>query len=107
MSLAQGGEPLAELARALLSRPACARTLDPSRPGRLAETLLGQARASGALGAICHTVKFCDPYLARLPHLRALFRSADLPLLLLEGDCTLRSLGQQRTRVQAFLEMLR
>ena len=33
-------------------------------------------------------------------------RQHDLPLLLLEGDCSLRSLGQQRTRIEAFVEML-
>jgi len=26
--------------------------------------------------------------------------------LLLEGDCTLRSIEQQRTRIEAFIEML-
>ena len=30
-----------------------------------------------------------------------------LPVLLLEGDCTLRSIGQHRTRIEAFVEMLR
>ena len=31
---------------------------------------------------------------------------AGLPLLVLEGDCTSRSLGQQTTRIEAFVEML-
>jgi len=29
-----------------------------------------------------------------------------MPLLFLEGDCTLRSIGQQNTRIEAFVEML-
>jgi benzoyl-CoA reductase/2-hydroxyglutaryl-CoA dehydratase subunit BcrC/BadD/HgdB len=43
----------------------------------------------------------------RLPALRDGFRDAEVPLLVLEGDCTLRSLGQQRTRIEAFVEMLK
>jgi len=53
-----------------------------------------------------HVVKFCDPYLMRLPGLRDALEATGLPLLVLEGDCTLRSLGQHRTRIEAFSEML-
>ncbi|MCP4693702.1 MAG: 2-hydroxyacyl-CoA dehydratase [Desulfobacterales bacterium] len=38
---------------------------------------------------------------------RDALRHAGIPLLLIEGDCTLRSMGQQRTRIEAFIEMLR
>ncbi len=53
-------------------------------------------------------MKFCDPYLIRLPGLRKALSAEEgnLPLLVLEGDCTLRSLGQHRTRIEAFVEML-
>ena len=100
-------EPLFALARDLLSPPLCARTFDPARPGGMAEDLVAQARACGARGVIGHTAKFCDPYLARLPAVRDGMRKAGFPLLLLEGDCTLRSIGQHRTRLEAFMEMLR
>jgi benzoyl-CoA reductase/2-hydroxyglutaryl-CoA dehydratase subunit BcrC/BadD/HgdB len=103
---AGSGDPFVHLARGLLQRPPCARTLDPSRPGRLAELIAAAAKASGARGAIGHVLKFCDPYLARLPAVREALREAGLPLLVLEGDCSLRSLGQQRTRIEAFVEML-
>ncbi|MCP4138070.1 MAG: 2-hydroxyacyl-CoA dehydratase, partial [bacterium] len=62
---------------------------------------------SGAKGVIAHTVKFCDPYLGRIPDVRNTFRDEGIPFLLLEGDCTLRSMGQHRTRIEAFIEMLR
>ncbi len=103
---ATGGDPFVHLARGLLQRPPCARTLDPSRPGRLAGLIAAAAKASGARGVIGHVLKFCDPYLARLPAVRDALREAGLPLLVLEGDCSLRSLGQQRTRIEAFVEML-
>ena len=64
------------------------------------------ARASGARGVVAHVAKFCDPYLGRLPAIREALREAGLPLLVLEGDCTRRSLGQARTRIEAFCEML-
>jgi len=101
------GEILHQLARGLLDRPACARTFDPGRPGRMAGTIPARARACGARGVIGHTIKFCDPYLARLPAVREALQEAGLPVLLLEGDCTLRSIGQHRTRIEAFVEMLR
>jgi benzoyl-CoA reductase/2-hydroxyglutaryl-CoA dehydratase subunit BcrC/BadD/HgdB len=103
---AGSGDPFVHLARGLLRRPPCARTLDPSRPGRLAELIAAAAQLSGARGVIGHVLKFCDPYLARLPAVRDALREAGLPLLVLEGDCSLRSLGQQRTRIEAFVEML-
>jgi benzoyl-CoA reductase/2-hydroxyglutaryl-CoA dehydratase subunit BcrC/BadD/HgdB len=95
------------MAKAILSKPPCARTFDPSNPGRIAEDVLNNARACHARGIIGHTVKFCDPYLERLPLVREKLKDAGIPLLLLEGDCTLRSMGQQKTRIEAFIEMLR
>ena len=44
--------------------------------------------------------------LDRLPAVRETLRQAGIPLLLLEGDCSLRSIEQQRTRIEAFIEML-
>jgi benzoyl-CoA reductase/2-hydroxyglutaryl-CoA dehydratase subunit BcrC/BadD/HgdB len=66
-----------------------------------------KTKACGAKGIIGHTLKFCDPYLARLPMVRDKLQGINMPLLLLEGDCSLRSIGQQRTRIEAFVEMLR
>jgi len=95
------------LARGILARPRCARMLDSDHPGQLTEQVLERAREHGAHGVIAHVVKFCDPYLSRLPAVRDKLREAGLPLLILEGDCTTRSLEQHRTRIEAFVEMLR
>ncbi len=94
------------LARATLARPRCARTIDTPRPGALADHVLGLVEEAGARGAIAHVMKFCDPYLARLPAIRERLKAAGVPLLVLEGDCTNRTLGQQRTRIEAFVEIL-
>ena len=98
---------LLQISRSLMTRPPCARTFDPAKPLRMAEDILARARASGARGVIGQTIKFCDPYLDRLPAVRETLRQAGIPLLLLEGDCTLRSIEQQRTRIEAFIEMMR
>ncbi|OIP34456.1 MAG: hypothetical protein COZ68_10170 [Deltaproteobacteria bacterium CG_4_8_14_3_um_filter_43_13] len=95
------------LARATLSRPACARTIDPSNPGKMIHDVVEKAKASNARGVIGHIIKFCDPYLARLPSVREALKKEGLSFLLLEGDCTMRSIGQHKTRIEAFIEMLR
>jgi benzoyl-CoA reductase/2-hydroxyglutaryl-CoA dehydratase subunit BcrC/BadD/HgdB len=107
LDIGGGGDALDGLAEALLSRRPCARTFAPADPLRLAGQVLADARAAGARGVICHTLKFCDPYLARLSAVRRTLQEAGMPFLVLEGDCTLRSMGQQRTRIEAFVEMLR
>jgi benzoyl-CoA reductase/2-hydroxyglutaryl-CoA dehydratase subunit BcrC/BadD/HgdB len=100
-------ETLSQLARGLLRRPRCARTLLPMQPGVIAEEVLTRATACKARGVIACSAKFCDPYIARLPGVREALRKAGLPMLHIEGDCTMRSFGQQRTRIEAFTEMLR
>lgn len=96
----------AAMARSLLRRPACARTMRVEDPAWFARSVVAGARQCHARGVIAHVMKFCDPYLVRLPSVRQALRDAGLPLLVLEGDCTLRALGQHRTRIQAFVEML-
>ncbi|HAZ11476.1 MAG: hypothetical protein A2X86_10860 [Bdellovibrionales bacterium GWA2_49_15] len=106
IEVAADNSALSSLALGLLSRRPCARTLVPGDPEILAKNLIRDARASGARGVIGHTVKFCDPYLARVPVIREHLKRAKLPFLFLEGDCTLGTIGQQRTRIEAFAEML-
>lgn len=96
-----------QLAHELLERPACARTMTPGDPDAFASQISDAAKTSGAWGVVAHVMKFCDPYLARLPSLRERLEDDGLPVLVLEGDCTLRSLGQHATRIEAFAEMLR
>jgi benzoyl-CoA reductase subunit C len=98
---------LAQLSGHLLGEPPCARTFDPTQPGKIADDVIKKAKLLGVKGIIGHSLKFCDPYLARLPMVREAVQDTDFPLLLLEGDCTLRSFGQQKTRIEAFVEMLR
>ena len=107
LDIGEKGQIFTFLSESILKRPPCARTFSPEHPGKIADDILHRAESCGAKGVIGHTMKFCDPYLARLPIIRETLRKAALPLLLLEGDCTLRSMEQQRTRIEAFVEMLK
>jgi benzoyl-CoA reductase/2-hydroxyglutaryl-CoA dehydratase subunit BcrC/BadD/HgdB len=101
------GDRFLNLARGILGRPSCARTFNAERPGSLGEEVAAAAINAGARGVIGYTAKFCDPYIARMPGVLDALKKKGIPLLLLEGDCTLRSIGQHGTRVEAFIEMLR
>ncbi len=94
------------LASSWMVRTPCARTMDITDPGGITQKIVERAKASSARGVIGFTVKFCDPYLARIPMIREAFQKESIPFLMLEGDCTLGSIGQQQTRIEAFTEML-
>lgn len=101
-----GSDPFTQLANDLLVRPPCARTVTAERPGDYAGFVAREAKRCGAQAVIGHVMKFCDPFLARIPAIREELSDVGLPMLVLEGDCTLRSLGQSRTRLEAFVEIL-
>lgn len=103
----KGGDALHGLAEGILRKPPCARTFDTENPGGVAESVVAAAKSAGAKGVIGYTAKFCDPYIARMPGVRQALRREGIPFLLLEGDCTIRSIGQQATRIEAFIEMMR
>jgi benzoyl-CoA reductase subunit C len=94
---------LAGLARAYLNQPPAPRTRD--LPRRLAH-ITGLVRERRANAAICAYSKFCDLPLAEYPILRTELERMGVPTLLLELEDDALS-GQHRTRVEAFLEMVR
>lgn len=103
----QGKETIfRSLASAYLENTPCARTMDTLTPGSIADRIVLQAKKTRAKGVIGFTLKFCDPYLARIPMIRQALQKESIPFLMLEGDCTRGSMGQQQTRIEAFTEML-
>ncbi len=83
--------------------PAYARALLTQRPACMRMQFRAEESDPGALGIICHTVKFCDYYSFQYRDLRG---GAKVPLLKIETDCTPQSRGQLATRVEAFSEIL-
>ncbi|MFH1152811.1 MAG: 2-hydroxyacyl-CoA dehydratase family protein, partial [Pseudomonadota bacterium] len=100
------GDLFLDLATGFMKRLPCPRTMAPAFPGHAAAALLEAAKQSGAKGVMGLTLKFCDPYLARIPLMRQELQKASLPLLALESDCTPGAVEQHRTRIEAFTEML-
>jgi len=94
------------LAVSYLKQTPCARTMDTAMPGSIAQRIVDQAKETHAKGVIGFTLKFCDPYLSRIPMIRQALQKESIPFLMLEGDCTTGSMGQQQTRIEAFTEML-
>jgi benzoyl-CoA reductase subunit C len=57
-------------------------------------------------GAIFYIVRYCDTCELEGPDLREYLNSLKLPVLMIEDDYSTSTIGQLRTRIQAFLEMI-
>jgi benzoyl-CoA reductase subunit C len=69
------------------------------------EALLGMVRGRRAAGVVFARQKFCEPHGFDLVALRRALDGAGVPHLLIELEQT-PNMGQMRTRVEAFLEMI-
>ena len=92
------------LATRYLDRPACPSKDWPTR-SRIPH-VLELASEWNVKGAILIQEKFCDPHELDIPAITNALAAAGIPILFLELDVTVPE-GQLRTRVEAFLEMLR
>jgi len=57
-------------------------------------------------GVILYTYKYCDPFGFEIPALKSYIKSINTPVLYLEDEYSMATIGRLRTRIQAFLEML-
>ena len=64
------------------------------------------ARSYGVDGAILYVYRYCDPFGFEVPARKAFYESIDVPLLHLESGYSAGAIGQMKTRIQAFLEMI-
>ncbi len=97
-------DPMVALARRELRRPPCPARYAPSQPR--SERLLRLVRDRQAHGVIFLQQKFCEPHAFDLPPLRQALDRVGISHLTLEMEGSTLD-GALRTRVQAFLEMLR
>lgn len=97
------GNILSAIAKRYVSKPPCPHK-DFVKRQRLSH-LLPLASEFRIRGAIILTQKFCDVHQYDTPIIESAFRKANIPVLSLESDVTM-PLGQFRTRVEAFLEMI-
>ena len=56
--------------------------------------------------AILYVIRFCDTFELDAPDIRKYLEEAGLGVLHLEDDYSVATIGQLRTRVQAFLEIM-
>lgn len=98
------GGPLRAIAERYILRAPCARMSDTDeRIERLATVV----EESGAQGLIYYSVKFCDPHMLDWAPISEAMHSRGIPTLRCETDYSQSERERMRTRIEAFLEMLR
>jgi bzd-type benzoyl-CoA reductase N subunit len=97
-------DPFLSLSRYYLTRIPCARMLDSDR--RL-DHVLDLVADFEVHGVICYTLKFCDTFLYDVPLLKERLDALDIPSLFLDSDYTPGTMGRLKTRIEAFIELLR
>jgi benzoyl-CoA reductase/2-hydroxyglutaryl-CoA dehydratase subunit BcrC/BadD/HgdB len=98
------GEPLRAIAERYILRALCARMSDTDDR---VERLLGLIEESGAQGLIYYSVKFCDPHMLDWAPISEALHVRGIPALRCETDYSQSERERMRTRIEAFLEMLR
>lgn len=97
-------DPMRALAERYVGKPPCP-SRDWDRRTRHERTL-ALAREWGVEGAVLVQQKFCDPHELDIPAVKETLEKNGVPTLFLEFDVTI-PFGQFRTRIEAFLEMIR
>jgi benzoyl-CoA reductase/2-hydroxyglutaryl-CoA dehydratase subunit BcrC/BadD/HgdB len=108
-----GGDPMDALAHRYLDKINCPKTYRENKTGTFEgdiESRFGDigayAREFKVDGAILYVYKYCDPFGFEVPARKAYYKSINVPLLHLEDVYSAGTIGQLRTRIQAFLEMI-
>jgi benzoyl-CoA reductase subunit C len=60
----------------------------------------------GVDGVVLYIYKYCDPYGFEVPQIKSYIEAKGTPVLYLEDEYSMSTIGRLRTRIQAFLEML-
>ena len=57
-------------------------------------------------GVVLYIYKYCDPFGFEVPQIKSYIESNGTPVLYLEDEYSMSTIGRLRTRIQAFLELL-
>ena len=108
-----GGDPVGALSRRYLGKINCPKTYRENKTGTFEGDIVSRFGDIGAYtkefkveGAILYVYKYCDPFGFEVPARKAYYESIHVPLLCLEDVYSAGTMGQLRTRIQAFLEMI-
>jgi len=106
-------DPVNALARRYLAGINCPKTYRENKEGTFEGDIKARfgdigyfARTFKIDGAVLYTYKFCDPFGFEVPARKAYYESIHVPLLCLEDLYSAGTIGQLKTRIQAFLEMI-
>ncbi|MBI4830759.1 MAG: 2-hydroxyacyl-CoA dehydratase [Candidatus Lindowbacteria bacterium] len=99
------GDPIRGLARRYLHRVPCPSKHSTDFDRR--RYLVDMVRRSNADGVVMLILKFCDPHAFDYPDLAKRLSESNIPHLLVETEIQPTSIEQVRTRLQAFVEMLK
>ena len=107
------GDPIDALAHRYLDKVNCPKTYRENKTGTFEGDIASRFGDIGAYakefkvnGAILYIYKYCDPFGFEVPARKAYYKSIHVPLLHLEDVYSAGTMGQLRTRIQAFLEMI-
>jgi bzd-type benzoyl-CoA reductase N subunit len=92
------------IARSYLDRPSCPRMSD--RVIQRAAFIREMADKFKVDGVILQQIRYCDLWGGEAIYLQRTLEELNIPLLSLEREYTLSSVGQLKTRIQAFLETI-
>jgi len=108
-----GRDPIDALAHRYLDKINCPKTYRENKAGTFEGDIASRFGDIGAYvrefkadGAILYVYKYCDPFGFEVPARKAYYKSIHVPLLHLEDIYSAGTMGQLRTRIQAFLEMI-
>jgi benzoyl-CoA reductase/2-hydroxyglutaryl-CoA dehydratase subunit BcrC/BadD/HgdB len=108
-----GRDPIDALADRYLDKINCPKTYRENKAGTFEGDIASRFGDIGAYvrefkadGAILYVYKYCDPFGFEVPARKAYYKSIHVPLLHLEDIYSAGTMGQLRTRIQAFLEMI-
>jgi benzoyl-CoA reductase subunit C len=106
-------DPVEAIARRYLAGIKCPKTYRENKTGAFEADIKARFGDIGYFantfrvdGAILYTYKFCDPFGFEVPARKAYYESINVPLLYLEDLYSAGTIGQLKTRIQAFFEMI-
>jgi benzoyl-CoA reductase subunit C len=105
-------DPVAGLAERYLRKIKCGRTYREMK-GNYEEYLEDRFGHMGRMiddfrvdGVVLYIYKYCDPYGFEVPQIKSYIEAKGTPVLYLEDEYSMSTIGRLRTRIQAFLEMI-
>ena len=105
-------DPIDGIAERYLRKVYCGRTYREKR-GSYQEYMeerfghIGRSiREFGVDGVVLYIYKYCDPFGFDVPEIKGFIESMGTPVLYLEDEYSMSTIGRLRTRIQAFLELI-